>query len=230
MTSTVRSIVSIITVLATLAPIVTFAQRPSIAALQSQITTLQSQVIPNLAGYVTMDISTPTRPVLRVAGANLQVVNGLGTTSTVNGLGNVIVGYDEARSGGVQSCTLGEYIDQPTCTGNGGTWALSYKTGSHNLVVGEQHNYSRDGGFLAGRANTANGHSASVSGGTLNAASADAASVSGGNQNHATSTDASVGGGQLNVASGAFSAVSGGANRTAATTFNWVAGSLSESF
>lgn len=210
------------------------AQRPSIAALQSQIATLQSQVasgtIPNVSGYVTMDISTPTRPILRVAGANLQVVNGLGATSTVNGLGNVVVGYDEARSSGPESCTLGEYVDQPTCIANGGTWALSYKTGSHNLVVGEQHDYSRDSGFLAGYANTANGHFASVSGGSLNVASANAASVSGGNQNHAVNAQASVSGGQLNVASGAFSTVSGGFTRTASTTFNWVGGSLSQPF
>ncbi len=43
--------------------------RPSIAALQAQIATLQSQVatgtVPNISGYVTMDLSNPGRPTLR---------------------------------------------------------------------------------------------------------------------------------------------------------------------
>src|SRR5215813_12852098 len=35
-----------------------------------------------------------------ISGANLRIVNGLGCTGTTNGLGNVIVGYNEARSPG----------------------------------------------------------------------------------------------------------------------------------
>src|SRR5262245_50089416 len=33
-----------------------------------------------------------------ITGANLRIVNGLGTTDTTNGLGNLIVGYNEARN------------------------------------------------------------------------------------------------------------------------------------
>src|SRR4029077_15522275 len=32
-----------------------------------------------------------------ITGANLRIVNGLGSTETTNGLGNVIVGYNELR-------------------------------------------------------------------------------------------------------------------------------------
>src|SRR5206468_11983219 len=32
-----------------------------------------------------------------ITGANLRIVNGLGATETTNGLGNVIVGYNELR-------------------------------------------------------------------------------------------------------------------------------------
>jgi hypothetical protein len=32
-----------------------------------------------------------------ITGANLRIVNGLGTTDTANGLGNLIVGYNEPR-------------------------------------------------------------------------------------------------------------------------------------
>jgi hypothetical protein len=34
-----------------------------------------------------------------ISGANLRIVNGLGATETTNGLGNLIVGYNEARGG-----------------------------------------------------------------------------------------------------------------------------------
>src|SRR5262245_61337384 len=36
-----------------------------------------------------------------ITGANLRIVNGLGTTDTTNGLGNLIVGYNELRGGDV---------------------------------------------------------------------------------------------------------------------------------
>src|SRR5262245_39396414 len=35
---------------------------------------------------------------ITISGANVHIVNGLGATNTVNGLGNLIVGYNEHRS------------------------------------------------------------------------------------------------------------------------------------
>ncbi|MCG8590604.1 MAG: hypothetical protein MJE66_15035, partial [Proteobacteria bacterium] len=57
-------------------------------------------------------------------GCNVHVRNGAGTTNTTNGLGNLIIGYNEA--GAVP----------PT------------RTGSHNLVVGEAHGYSSYAGVV----------------------------------------------------------------------------------
>ena len=65
------------------------------------------------------------------------------------GLGNLIVGYDEARD------------------------TDSAKTGSHNLVVGSNHNYEAVGGLIAGYQNAASGPWASVSGGRDNTAIGD---------------------------------------------------------
>lgn len=206
------------------------AQRPSIAGLQAQITAQQAQInsgtIPNVAGYVTMDVSNPSRPTLRVAGANVQVVNGLGSTATINGLGNVIVGYDEASSiadmGSV--CSIGNYTDEPTCTTLGGTWQVEHKEGSHNLVVGPSNRYSRYGGLVAGYGNTANNDIASVSGGAYNTASATYASVSGGYGNAASNQYSSVSGGVFNTASGAYASVSGGYGNAASNQFSSVSG------
>jgi hypothetical protein len=58
-----------------------------------------------------------------ITGANLHLVNGLDGTETTNGLGNLIVGYNETR-----------FEEE------------NIRTGSHNVVVGLQHNFSSFGG------------------------------------------------------------------------------------
>ena len=56
-----------------------------------------------------------------ISGANLRIVNGLGATDTTNGVGNLIVGYNDARRR---------------------SHLPNVRTGSHNVVVGRQHNFS----------------------------------------------------------------------------------------
>jgi hypothetical protein len=198
-----------------------------------------------------------------ITGANLHIVNGLGRTRCIseqgkeipdcpNGLGNLIVGYNEPREP-----EFGEDI----------------RTGSHNVVVGQHHNFSHIGGLVVGvfntisgefasvsggesntasgpfssvsggQVNTANSEGSAVCGGIFNTASGSRATVSGGNVNTASGSTASVSGGQYNTASGGFasvsggennmasgnwSSVSGGRNRTAEGDHDWVAGSLFE--
>ena len=183
--------------------------------------------------------------------ANLRIVNGLGETGTTNGLGNLIVGYNELRS----------FPENP-----------SVHTGSHNVVVGRRNNFSSFGGLVVGEsseisnefssvsggiANTASGLFSSVSGGLRNTAAGEFASVSGGAVNEATGRGssisggfgnladgqatsvggglentasglggASVSGGRQNTASGDSSSVSGGFQRTAPGQNNWAAGPL----
>ena len=61
---------------------------------------------------------------LRVSGVNLQIVSGAGATDgPVNGLGNLIVGYNEDEA--ANSCGPGGCVNRP-----------AVRTGSHNLVVG----------------------------------------------------------------------------------------------
>jgi hypothetical protein len=137
-----------------------------------------------------------------LTGANLHIVNGLGSTDCgpeeepipdcPNGLGNLIVGYNEPRPE-----------------------EENIHTGSHNVVVGELHNFSRFGGVVVGQSNTISGDFASVSGGVGNTASGDFAAVSGGQSNTASGTSAAVSGGFNNTASGGNSSVSGGSFNTA---------------
>jgi hypothetical protein len=137
-----------------------------------------------------------------ITGANLHILSGSGATNgPVNGLGNLIVGYNESRGGGDD------------------------RTGSHNIVVGMENNFSSYGGLVVGDLNTISGDFASVSGGKANTANGTFASVSGGNANTASGFAASVSGGRGNTASGAFASVSGGAGITQIDFFGWSAGS-----
>ena len=155
-----------------------------------------------------------------ITGANLRIVNGLGSTFTTNGVGNLIVGYNE----------LVNDRRRP-----------DVRTGSHNVVVGSFNNFSSFGGLVVGETNeisgqfasvsggfrnSASGANASVSGGFLNTASSDVSSVSGGQANQATGIVSSVSGGFLNTASGYGSSVSGGDERKAPAQYNWAAGGL----
>src|SRR5262249_16965477 len=72
-----------------------------------------------------------------ITGANLRIVNGLGSTETTNGLGNLIVGYNEERV-------------PPGCTPHGPAICEDIRTGSHNVVVRRLLNCSSFGRIMVG--------------------------------------------------------------------------------
>jgi len=95
-----------------------------------------------------------------VTGANLHVRNGMKATGSLNGLGNLIVGYNEPRAEDDLS-----------------------RLGSHNLVLGSRQNYSSYGGVVAGAFNEISAPYASVLGGAGNVAAAPNAAILGGRGN-----------------------------------------------
>lgn len=115
-----------------------------------------------------------------ISGANLHVRNGLGATYAfgVNGLGNLIVGYNELRG-------------QPTNP--------DVRTGSHNVIAGQGMNYSATGAFLTGINNSSATYFASVLGGTGNTASGTYSVVVGGFNNVASAGWTSILGGRDNT-------------------------------
>jgi hypothetical protein len=139
-----------------------------------------------------------------ITGANLRIVNGLGTTNTTNGLGNLIVGYNELR--------------------NDPNRPPDVRTGSHNVIVGLEHNFSSFAGLVVGLLNEISGPFASVSGGQQNIASDGSASVCGGSGNTASGFNSAVCGGGNNTASGVGSAVCGGVGNTASGLTSSVSG------
>ena len=78
------------------------------AAMQNQIAALQEKF-----AYMTSATNDQGYPEVVITGANLRIVNGLGATETTNGLGNLIVGYNELRQESLPPCS--GFLD-PFCT------------------------------------------------------------------------------------------------------------------
>ncbi len=157
---------------------------------------------------------TTTEGEVLITGANLHIVNGLDSTETTNGLGNLIVGYNELRA---NNPNCGNF--PPRCTDN--------RTGSHNIIVGRENNYSSFGGLVIGLTNETSNRYATVSGGVGNVARGIWSTVSGGVNNTAGNQYAVVSGGVGNFASGAMSAISGGTTNIASGDYSSISGGSS---
>lgn len=160
-----------------------------ITALQARIRTLESKPsggVPDLEKYVRIEtnpINGLSGPHLLITGANVHIRSGSGATDdnysvsgNLTGLGNLIIGYNEANSTG-----------QP-------------RTGSHNLVGGSFNSFSSTGGIVFGLRNTLSGQYAAILSGDTNIASGMNASVLGGVLNTAGGLRSTVYGGLNNAA------------------------------
>ena len=232
-----------------------FAMQSAGPGQRINILTAEQRAILNKFSMVDLpDGLGETVPTIRISGVNLQIVNGTGVTSTTDGTGNLIVGYNELGNS------------------NGDN-----RSGSHNLVVGALQSYTSYAGtvlsfdntiggpysnIVGGRTSISDGFASAISGGFGNEVHSQDDSVSGGAFNIADSgTGASwVGGGAFNMANGGVSSIAGGINnstvgftsavlggdgnsavgdnstvsggnlRTASGTYDWVAGGLFQDF
>jgi hypothetical protein len=166
------------------------ALQAAVATLQAQVSSITTQ-LNSLRAHIRVEqgvINGLGGPHVIVEGANLHVRSGSLQTDDTTNLGNLVIGYNEPRGGD----------------------DTSNRTGSHNVIIGSEHQYTASGGLVAGFSNSVLDNHASVSGGERNTASAPAASVSGGTANTATGPLATVSGGQYNTASGVGASVTGG--------------------
>jgi len=129
---------------------------------------------------------------IRISDINLQLVNGTDDTETTNGLGNLIVGYNE--------------LGHPT---------VDDRTGSHNVVVGKSNSFTSFGSLVTGWQNMSDGVYTSAVAGNSNSAMADFSAITGGLSNTASNVAAIVMGGRSNIASGFGAAVFGGRDNLA---------------
>jgi hypothetical protein len=156
-----------------------------------------NKILPHLT-YVESGIAG--KPTIQLSGVNLQLVNGEGKTESVNGAGNLVIGYNENPLAREQS-------------------------GSHDLILGERQLFTSYGDILAGHNNSTTAPFASVTAGEHNAASGSGASVSGGIFGTASAPASSVSGGLGNSATAYGASVSGGRESDAAgAEANWIGG------
>jgi hypothetical protein len=149
---------------------------------------LDQGYVEGLGAYITVDEENQR---VVIEGANLQLLSGAGATDAeVNGLGNLIIGYSADPS------ELG--------------LARAERTGSHNLIVGDHHEWTSHGGVALGRQNTVSGPSAVALGGTEGVASGEASAIAGGVGATASGAFSTVAGGYQGLASGKWAAVAGG--------------------
>lgn len=197
-------------------------QAAQIADLQNQVQTLQSQPGSQLTAQGVAVLSkfslrdtggslNVNGKEMHLVGVNLHLEDGSGSTAdgtvdsngapiagkSLTGLGNLIIRYNSLRGSDA----------------NGNSQDL--RTGSHNLVLGDQNNITSFGGLIAGKGNTISSNYATLTTGLGNTASGSFASVSGGQGNSASGVSAFVTGGIANTASGQISAVCGGQANTA---------------
>ncbi len=178
---------------------------------------------------VTYNASTKN---LRITGANLQIVNGQGRTDFINGKGNLIIGYNKAATREICNGAPGNPWD--LCADFG----TNHRQGSHNVVIGDKHQYSKHSGLVVGYDNAIVGVVASITGGRSNSVGdygnisggrdnitrGEYASISGGRDNYAGRAYTSVSGGRDNRASGDYASISGGGENTASGAYASVNG------
>lgn len=165
------------------------AQSAEIATLKSQLSAVKNSNVMKMNPYVSVNGTTYRGlkgPRIAFIGTNIEIRNGAGATNSANGLGNLVIGYDEMRSS-----------------------TETQRTGSHNLIVGAKHRWTTFGSMIAGYENSAFAQSCLV-GGTDNVASGQSSSVTGGKYNTASGPLSSVIGGENNIASGSAGSVCGG--------------------
>lgn len=174
--------------------------------LETELAAVGRNPVLALGPYVSVStdpINLVRGPHVLFTGVNVHIRSGSGSTldgidvadsthyplGSPNGLGNLIVGYDEVS-----------------------TTETTTRTGSHCLVVGIGNSFPTSGGVVFGTDNTVGAIFASVTGGSHNVANGMGSNIAGGAANMTTSDawQISIAGGANNIASGWASSIGGG--------------------
>lgn len=162
---------------------VILAMQETITELQAQVAALENQSVPGLSDHLSYDDSTNA---FVLEGVNFQVTRGSASSSA----GNVIIGTNDVT----------DYTPNPA------------RTGTHNLIIGNGHEYTGNNGIVHGENNSLTGANAATIGGRYGRVTAPHAVLVGGFSNHVEAGDAAIVGGRENfiATSAGRSAVLGG--------------------
>jgi hypothetical protein len=169
-----------------------------IDSIEENVSVLETHKVQSDAFFAVVDLDGDGNVLF--SNTNLLIQNGMGDTSLANGTGNLVLGYNSTAA------------------------FTEDRTGSHNLVIGDQHHYSSTGGIVTGVDNQITGAGAVVLGGTGHLASGNGAAIMGGANNDATQAGSALVGGQFNTASGGWSVISGGEYNTTSALYAAIVG------
>jgi len=194
----------------------------TIASHNNRITNIESNTVLALDGYLMLSTNNGY-DTAEFTDINVQINNNSGSTDgAINGLGNLIIGYNETSASAPSFCSDPQFTHPTTCSSNGQIWDNNVRRGSHNLILGASNSYDDYAGIVSGYNNIINNGYASVLGGS---------------SNKATGNYSSVSGGHLNDAQGYGSSVIGGYNRDTpvgvtgdVSEYDWKASTLSENY
>jgi hypothetical protein len=182
----------------------------TISILQSELAQVQNNPALDLGPYVSIDMNAINGlggPHVIFSGANIHIRSGAGSTDAqANGVGNVIVGYNEPSW----------------------NWTYGHRSGSHNVVIGRGNNYTNYGCLVSGQEHEVTGAYAAAIGGYGNQVGGSYSAAAGGSSNNALGNYSFLGGGQANQSSSPamWSALVGGLrNRSDGSHSSVVAGS-----
>lgn len=148
-------------------------------AVETKLGDVEKKMIPDLEKYVsvnTAEMNGVKGPHVVFHHVNVHVQSGANTTAdSTSGLGNLIIGYNEANPAQV-------------------------RTGSHNLVGGSQNSFSSYGGLVFGVANKITGTYSAVVSGVSNTASGTSSGILSGETTTASGISSGVVGGKGRMA------------------------------
>jgi hypothetical protein len=165
--------------------------------LQAQVLALQRSPVQALTPFLTVD-SNPKNgvrgPNVIFHDCNLHLTNGTFDTTVSNGLGNLIIGYNELPNPNIVQA--GE------------------RGGSHNLVMGRWNKFFNTsfGSFVGGQWNDMHGFECAIISGYRNNVTTAHSVVVGGSQNSCSNGESVVVGGYFNGTGGVRSVQVGGQN------------------
>ena len=167
------------------------------------LTAEQKEILSHMSIEHLDDGAGGTNKTIRITDVNVQIVNGSGQTKDENGVGNLLVGYQE-------------------------NFGARLRTGSHNIATGIDNEFTSYGGYVGGISNGINGSYSVVLTGSDNVAEGVVSCIIGGLLNNALGLGSIVVGGKENVADGFQAVVSGGLQRAVMDDYDWRGGSLLE--
>ncbi|MCX7554006.1 hypothetical protein OS175_08965 [Marinicella sp. S1101] len=219
----------------------------SLNDIENNVDTINSNSVLTLDGYLSLGFYKGLNAAV-FEGINVQINDGSGDTEgATNGLGNLIVGYNEDATSPRLFCSTPGIFGLGQCTDAGGTILSNVYTGSHNIITGKGNSYTSFGGTIGGNSNilntahnviltgfqniTSGGLYTTITTGQTNSNAGAYAIINGGANALITldSTAASITGGEFNVADTAFSTVSGGDNNYANGQYSTISGGSSNS-